>query len=1424
MGNDANELRDEQFDCIFEVDVSGASTWGAISGDIEEQTDLMALLAKKADNADIEDFNDRIAANTEAIATVNNTINTYGDIVTYDAADFAAVSDVDSIKALIPAQATASNQLADKEFVNDAISSETANFIGTFASVQDLEDYSGTLTNNDYAFVTELDAAGNTIYNRYKWNANEQQWLFEYALNNSSFTAAQWETINSGITADEVELINTALQPDDLGNGTITIKQGTATKGTFTTNQKTNLTIELDAGGGEGAWGSITGNINDQTDLMDELDSKQPTTEIFEGTNISVVKDIIDLPAGYKPMKSTYSVSKNAYIDTGINIPDADDSGIKIYAKFIPSQYTNWSLFQAADSSTNIYGIVGDANNSIELRWGSDGIICTSAITRKVNHEYEISAQLYDGIATFDVTDLTTGENDFVEGTYTPTAITSNFCVWSAPVGLIPTDGGCYIDNIYCYTSNQSIDYRPCYNSSNVAGFYDVNNREFKTKSGTGTISCSRPLGRVNYTINFNNLDKYAENADLATVAKSGSYNDLTDKPTIPTKTSELTNDSDFVTDADLPTLSDLTTTAQLAAINSGITETSVAQIGQNTTKIETKQDIISDLATIRSGASAGATALQPGDDISELNNDAEYITSADLPTVNNSTITIQKNGTNVDTFTLNQATNKTVNITVPTKASDINALADTTTISDLTTAAQLAAINSGATTTNIGQIATNTSNITSLTSTVTSNYNTLNTKINTEVATLNTKITTEATNRENADDDLQDQIDALSVASNVTDVVATYAALQAYDTTSLFPNSIIKVLKDETRNDATTYYRWVVSGTTGTWTFIGSIGPYYTISSANNTFVPKTTTVNGKPLSANVTLTASDVGALSSSTVVGSGVLTIQKNGTDIDTFSANATTNKTINVVVPTKTSDVTNDSGFITNAALTPYAKTADLATVATSGSYDNLADTPTIGNGTITIKQGTATKGTFTTNQTGDATITLDAGGDATWGSITGTLANQTDLQTALNAKVNKSGDTMTGLLSIHRTTDGNFFQARTGEITFGQNPTSLKTLAPFQLEDKDGQWIAKMQSQFQVAGGHTMEFSVRKGPTQNQYSKLSAGWDKDGIAYAVAPETSSTRTDRKDIVTRGFLDDKLLDKLKHSQIAGSCILEAPNGVCEKNSNNKLVIKKGLKLLIANGLNTDGTYKNFIYTVANDIILDDEILQPDNIRPELVYVHGIRLDNNSVLLSGSQCANYFEDVYSNIGNIVLGSQTLLFYATDQNKYYYYAPKLGITNWTEIQHCSLCYITNRAISSVKTPIQVASKDNCDGQWVNSITRLISTETTLQSNVARNFDLKHILPEDDHVYEVIISAVGATGTASGDDAQICVGSSIVSVDAHRIAATRTRTASSVSWGASAIIPIGTDRQIGIKQASSVACTCNLFRIYAYRRVGTNS
>lgn len=100
------------------------------------------------------------------------------------------------ISALIPQAATADNQLADKEFVNSSIATATATFRGTFATLAALE--ATPADRNDYAFWAHKDETGNTCYDKYTYDGSA--WKFEYRLNNSSFTAAQWGAINSGIT------------------------------------------------------------------------------------------------------------------------------------------------------------------------------------------------------------------------------------------------------------------------------------------------------------------------------------------------------------------------------------------------------------------------------------------------------------------------------------------------------------------------------------------------------------------------------------------------------------------------------------------------------------------------------------------------------------------------------------------------------------------------------------------------------------------------------------------------------------------------------------------------------------------------------------------------------------------------------------------------------------------------------------------------------------------------------------------------------------------------------------------------------------------------------------------------------------------------------------------------------------------------
>lgn len=108
--------------------------------------------------------------------------------------------DIATINSLIPTQTTTENQLTDRNFVNSSIATSTATFRGTYSSLAELEAV--TADANDYGFVESTDAVGNTLYSRYKYDGTA--WTFEYNLNNSSFTAAQWAAINSGITPELV--------------------------------------------------------------------------------------------------------------------------------------------------------------------------------------------------------------------------------------------------------------------------------------------------------------------------------------------------------------------------------------------------------------------------------------------------------------------------------------------------------------------------------------------------------------------------------------------------------------------------------------------------------------------------------------------------------------------------------------------------------------------------------------------------------------------------------------------------------------------------------------------------------------------------------------------------------------------------------------------------------------------------------------------------------------------------------------------------------------------------------------------------------------------------------------------------------------------------------------------------------------------
>ena len=342
-------------------------------GEIAEVTGAASTVVEDnltADRALVSNGSGKIA-----VSTVTSTELGYSSGVTSN-----IQTQFGDITGKIPEQATAQNQLADKEFVNSSIATNTAHFIGTFANVTARDAYQGDITNNDYCFVinqlvtdegddwatfNDLDAYNkslltnfdyawvvnednfdlyrfdivtqqwqlraqntpkegislNTAYNRYKATVTDDDppvvtWEYEYTLNNSSFTASQWEAINSNATQTNIAQITTnqtnigdltsltttaksnlvaaineletnKADTTDIGNATITFKANGATISgqSFTTNAKTDVEIDL-------------GN----TGLVDDVQ--------VNGTTV-VTNKVANIPIGTSSVLGVYKVNPN---------------------------------------------------------------------------------------------------------------------------------------------------------------------------------------------------------------------------------------------------------------------------------------------------------------------------------------------------------------------------------------------------------------------------------------------------------------------------------------------------------------------------------------------------------------------------------------------------------------------------------------------------------------------------------------------------------------------------------------------------------------------------------------------------------------------------------------------------------------------------------------------------------------------------------------------------------------------------------------------------------------------------------------------------------------------------------------------------------------------------------------------------------
>ena len=166
-------------------------------------------------------------------------------------------TDIATINGKIPSQASTTNQLADKDFVNSSISTQTAYFDGSWNTYADIPTTASafesagypTPTNNNYLVVKEDETQDGGTW-RYKYvdtggTYSKNNWHAEYEVNETPLTAAQLAALNSGITDTLVAQITT-------NQNDISSLQQTAVTASSTTTF-TNKTFDA-----EGTGNSIT--------------------------------------------------------------------------------------------------------------------------------------------------------------------------------------------------------------------------------------------------------------------------------------------------------------------------------------------------------------------------------------------------------------------------------------------------------------------------------------------------------------------------------------------------------------------------------------------------------------------------------------------------------------------------------------------------------------------------------------------------------------------------------------------------------------------------------------------------------------------------------------------------------------------------------------------------------------------------------------------------------------------------------------------------------------------------------------------------------------------------------------------------------------------------------------------------------------
>ncbi len=230
-------------------------------------------------------------------------------------------------------------------------------------------------------------------------------------------------------------------------------------------------------------------------------------------------------------------------------------------------------------------------------------------------------------------------------------------------------------------------------------------------------------------------------------------------------------------------------------------------------------------------------------------------------------------------------------------------------------------------------------------------------------------------------------------------------------------------------------------------------------------------------------------------------------------------------------------------------------------------------------------------------------------------------------------------------------------------------------------------------------------------------------------------------------------------------------------------------KGIKGLIPNGRNADGTLKN------DEFITEKIMTYAVDASLGLAGYRYICLSAD--VLNSVNPMNAFYDATKNTFQLSGGS---------------HVAKIG----------TILTDNNGKIISQSLDGALNINSMCDGGWVDSDLTIANNVNLPSSGTSLEYDLSSYLPIDSNNYEVILTGDVITGTTSGNIASLRVSSKILNT--YQIITTvQTRSSSSTRGGGTLILPIGADRKLYVTPYDGQVGT---FRLNArgYKRLGTNA